>query len=61
MTAGHTQVVQATSHFHDQVGEALLEMTERLLNNATAFDTGNDMLDFNPETRDDMIEKDILG
>lgn len=61
MTAGNTEVVQATSHFHDQVGETLFEITECILDNATPLDTGNDMLNLNPETSYDAIEPDILG
>jgi hypothetical protein len=53
--------VQATSDFHDQVGETLFEITECILNNVTPFNTGNDVFNLNSETSNDPIKKDILS
>ena len=61
MTTSCSEVMQATSHFHDQVGEAGFGVAKGVLDNATALDTGNDMLDLNSETSNDTIEKDIFG
>lgn len=61
MTIGNTEIVQATSNFHDQVGETIFEITERILNNATPFNTGNDMFNLDSETSNDPIQKDILS
>jgi hypothetical protein len=61
MTASYTQVMQSTGNFHDQVRETHFGVTECILDNATSLNTGNDMLDLNPETRNDTIEKNILS
>jgi hypothetical protein len=53
--------MQATSNFHNQVGEAGFGVAKGVLDNATALDTGNDVLDLNPETSNDTIEKAIFG
>ena len=60
MTASHPQVVQTTGHFHRHVRETLFKITEGILENATAFDTSDDMFNLNPETSNDAIEKEIL-
>ncbi len=61
MTRGNPEIVQATSDFHDQVGETIFEITERILNNATPFNTSNDMLNLDSETGNDPIKKDVLS
>jgi hypothetical protein len=61
MTASHPQVVQTASHFHDPVREAFLMIAEGLFDDTTPFDTSDDMLNFNPETSNDAIEKEVLS
>jgi hypothetical protein len=61
MTASYTQIMQATSNFHNQVRETLFGVTECILDNSTPLNAGNHMLDLNPETRNDAIEKNILS
>ncbi|GIK55852.1 MAG: hypothetical protein BroJett015_15150 [Chloroflexota bacterium] len=61
MTIGNTEIVQPTCDFHNQVGETIFEITEGVLNNATPFNTGNDMFNLNSESGNDSIQKDILS
>ena len=61
MTASYTQVMQSTSNFHDQVRETFFGVTECILDNSTSLNTGNHMLDLNPETRNDTIQKNIFS
>lgn len=61
MTTSCSEVMQATGNLHDQVGEAGFGVAKGVLDNATALDTGNDVLDLNPETSNDTIEKTIFG
>lgn len=60
MTTGDTQIVKTTSNFHDAVRKARFGVAAGLLDDATAFHTGDDMLDANATARNDAIEKDIL-
>jgi hypothetical protein len=61
MTASYTQIMQATSNFHNQVRKTLFSVAECVLDNSTALNTGNHMLDLNPESRNDAIQKNILS
>jgi hypothetical protein len=61
MTASHPQVMETAGDLHNQVREALFKIAKGFLNDATPFDTSDDMLDFNPETSNDTIEKEILS
>jgi glutamate-1-semialdehyde aminotransferase len=60
MTTGHTQIVKTTGNFHGAVRKPLFGVAEGLLDDATAFHPGNDMLDANATAGNNAIEKDIL-
>jgi|CXWJ01.1.fsa_nt_gi hypothetical protein len=51
------QIMQATGNFHHQVREAILQITEGILDDPTAFDARYHMLYFDPESRNEAIEK----
>jgi len=61
MTTSCSEVMQATGNLHNQVRKACFGVAKGVLENPTAFDTGNDVLDLNPETSNDTVEKDIFG
>jgi hypothetical protein len=61
MTTSYTQVMQPTSNFHDPVRKTIFGVTKSTLDNATPLDTSNHMLDLNPETRNDAIQKNIFS
>lgn len=61
MTASHPEVMQSTGDFHNQVRKTLFGVAKCVLHNSTSLNPGNHMLDLNPETRNDAIQKNILS
>jgi hypothetical protein len=61
MTTSHPQVMQSTGNFHNQVRETFFGVAKCILDNSTPLNAGNHMLDLNPETRNDTIQKNILS
>lgn len=53
----NTQIMEATGNFHHQVREAVLKITEGILDDTTAFDTGYHMLDFDAEPSNEVVKK----
>lgn len=53
----NTQIMQAAGNLHHQVREAVLKIAEGILNDTTAFDTGDHMLDFDAEPGNETVKK----
>jgi len=46
-----SEIMQATSDFHDTVGKAIAGIAQDVLDNSTAFDATNGMFNSHPDSR----------
>jgi hypothetical protein len=49
--------MQAASNLHDQVGNAFLGEAQNIFDDATAFDTGDNVFDLDARRRENPIEE----
>lgn len=57
MTMGKTEVVQATSNLHHQVGKVCFGVAKDIFDNPTPFDPSDDMLNNDPDFGDNFVQK----
>ena len=51
------EVMQATGDHHQQVGGAIFGQAQNLFDDATAFDAGDDVFDYDAHTGDHGVEE----
>ena len=59
MAAFHPQVMQSTSHFHNQIRKAIFRIPEDIFHNPTSFDTCNRIFNSDPCSGNNAVQPTI--
>jgi hypothetical protein len=57
----NSKVMQATGYLHGGIGKVFFGIAKNILDNATAFDPGQDMFNGYADLGDELVEKLIGG